>query len=140
MTVRKLLKVKAAAELLDVSTTTVYRLIERRAIAVFRDPVTGRVRISPDSIDAFIRANTIPARPLVDVTPIPRARKARARTVAGSASAGDEPWRGSVFGPRDEDVATPASDGVDPPWKDFARIPRDGVQRQRPRKREGAGR
>lgn len=96
----RLVSVGAAAGLLGVCDETVYRLARRRVIAYFRDPETGSWRFVVASIEAYLAANTVPARPrVVDVTPASRERKPRARQTAARAT-GNEPWRGSVFGTR----------------------------------------
>jgi excisionase family DNA binding protein len=100
MPTARLVRVSEAAELLGVSDETVYRMARRRQIAYLRNPVTGHWLFPTTGIEAYIAANTVPARPMADLTPAPRERKRRERTVATPASAGDEPWRGSVFGDR----------------------------------------
>ena len=104
----RLVTVGVAAELLGRSYETVYRLARRRRIAYFRDPDTGGWLFSRESIEAYIGANLVPARPDADLTPIraPRARRASTRA-ASQPSEADEPWRGSVFGPRDGPAQSP---------------------------------
>ena len=103
-----LVKAAEAARLLGRSEDTVRRLALRRRITYFRDPDTGSWLFSRESIEAYINGNLVPAREPVDLTPVRRQRKQRVNTAASApAAGGDEPWRGSIFGPRDG-TTTPA--------------------------------
>lgn len=95
---RRLVDVHAVMELLGVCDQTVYRMARRGAFAYFRDPLTRSWRFPLDSVEAFVAANTTPARPhREDVSGGHRsARKPRARRAATPAQRAEDtpPWEG----------------------------------------------
>ena len=100
MAAPRLVKLADAMALLACSDETVYRMARAGLIAYLRNPVTGSWRFRVDSIEAYIAANTVPARPpVIAATPATPRRRRSARNSA-AAPAQDAPWVGSVFGPR----------------------------------------
>lgn len=86
MAERRLVRVGEAKRLLGCSDTTVYRYADLGLIAEWTNPVTGSKRYVLSSIEAFIAANTTPARPhVVEVTPAPKRRKPRSSAGARAA-------------------------------------------------------
>jgi excisionase family DNA binding protein len=60
---RSLLSPHGAAEALGISVPTIYRLVERRAIAFVR--VGGRLRFRPEDIDRYVITHRV--QPLHDI-------------------------------------------------------------------------
>lgn len=98
----RLVAVGAAAELLGVCDETVYRMARRRQISYLRDPIAGTWRFFVASIEAYLAANTVPARPPSppDTSGQQQRQPRRRQAAAGAAPSSDAPWAGSVFGPR----------------------------------------
>ena len=60
MNTQSLLKPQAAAEALNISKRTLYRMIRAKKIAIVKLP-SGATRIHPDALAALIAQSTIPA-------------------------------------------------------------------------------